>query len=415
MAPDGVRKGEILDTAAQLFALSGMRTSLQEIADACGILPGSLYHHFDSKQAIILELVQRYRHDLDLVAAQAVDEPDAAESVIDRIMAFGRAIAHCAVRHRAALLLTLYEPPAVLGGDLAKLALQAPAGIEAAMLELLLQGRESGSVRPGIELPLLADRLCQSMLHVGVGVSHMTPGAQHAPDLRLRILLRGITARAPSNAALDRSAALRAARDVIARWEDERGDDRAAHLKATARTEFGRRGYESTTMRDIASAAGLSTGTVYRSFSSKEELLASIMGSYSENLKTSWDAVVRSGATSLEKVDGLMWVNINVLDRFSDEFMIQLAWLRQSPPSTPNLDFSFRAQLRQITTLLVAGCRSGEITLTGSSADVRARSLFEAIMMPLGIIRVAGAKGAQALARDTVLRGAMTRRAAGVS
>ena len=35
-------------------------------------------------------------------------------------------------------------------------------------------------------------------------------------------------------------------------------------LRAVARAEFGRRGYEATTVRDIAKAAGLSTGTVYR-------------------------------------------------------------------------------------------------------------------------------------------------------
>ena len=44
MSGDGGRRAEILDTAARLFASSGMRTSLKQIADACGILPGSLYH-----------------------------------------------------------------------------------------------------------------------------------------------------------------------------------------------------------------------------------------------------------------------------------------------------------------------------------------------------------------------------------
>src|ERR1043165_8054263 len=48
---DGTRRTEILQTAASLIASSGLRTSLQEIADAAGILPGSLYHHFDSKEA----------------------------------------------------------------------------------------------------------------------------------------------------------------------------------------------------------------------------------------------------------------------------------------------------------------------------------------------------------------------------
>ena len=328
-------------------------------------------------------------------------------------MAFGRAIAECAVRHRAALLLTLYEPPAVLGEDLVKLAQQAPNAIEATMLQILREGAASASIRPGIDLELLGNRLCQSMLHVGVGVSHLTPGAEHVPELRLGIHLHGIGVRTPSDGSLDQSAALEAADGVIDGWEGgEEKDARTAHLMAAARAEFGRRGYESTTMRDIAAAAGLSTGTVYRSFPSKEELLSTIMGSYSENLKTAWDTVLRSRASSLERLDGLMWVNIHVLDRFDDEFRIQLAWLRQSPPSTPHLDFSFRAHLSQIRTLLAEGEKEGEIHLDGASADVRARCVFEAIMIPPNIIHAAGTESAHRLARETVLRGAVTHRRA---
>src|SRR6202012_1291194 len=109
---DGTRRTEILQTAASLIASSGLRTSLKEIADACGILPGSLYHHFESKEAIIVELVERYRADLDAVAAPALGSIDAdARPVEERVVALGSAIAAGAVRHRAALLLTLYDPP----------------------------------------------------------------------------------------------------------------------------------------------------------------------------------------------------------------------------------------------------------------------------------------------------------------
>src|SRR5262245_52071019 len=54
---DRARRSEILQTAAALIASSGLRTSLQEIADAAGILAGSLYHHFESKEAILIELI----------------------------------------------------------------------------------------------------------------------------------------------------------------------------------------------------------------------------------------------------------------------------------------------------------------------------------------------------------------------
>jgi AcrR family transcriptional regulator len=417
MPSPGIRREEILQTAAQLFASSGFQTSLADIADACGILPGSLYHHFESKEAIVVELVLRYHEDLDRIAKEALDtlhEP-VARSAEDRILEFGRAIAACGVEHRAALLLTLYEPPMVAGEELAGLAMQTPASIHDAMYELLKAGRKSGSVRSGIDLALLADRLCQSMLHVGVGVSHVTPGGEEVPDLRIKILLHGIAKRDPSDATLNRSSALRAARRAVDQWDADAGaddDDRLAHLLAVARAEFGRRGYESTTMRDIAGAADLSTGTVYRLLGSKDQLLFSIMSSYSDKVVSAWDAVVRSDSPPLAKVDALMWVAINVVDRFSDEVRITLAWMRQSPPSTPtspSLGVSFTAQLRHVRALLASGTRTGELRYEGGTAEVRANCLLESIWGAGTPVNAAGIEGAHALARDTVLRGAGVR------
>ena len=94
-AEDGTRRTEILQTAASLIASSGLRTSLQEIADAAGILPGSLYHHFESKEAILVELIRRYQDDLNRVGQNAqarLDEPD-DRPVSEKIIALGSAIA----------------------------------------------------------------------------------------------------------------------------------------------------------------------------------------------------------------------------------------------------------------------------------------------------------------------------------
>ncbi len=73
-ALDTQRRDEILDTASGVFASSGLRTTLQEIAEASGIQPGSLYHHFESKEAIVVELVKRYHADLDRQAEIALKD-----------------------------------------------------------------------------------------------------------------------------------------------------------------------------------------------------------------------------------------------------------------------------------------------------------------------------------------------------
>jgi AcrR family transcriptional regulator len=408
---DGARRTEILETAARLFASSGLRTSLQQIADACGILPGSLYHHFESKEAIIVELIERYRADLDDIAKRALDDLQGSEPGSDKIMALSAAIAACGARHRAAVLQSFYEPPSGAGDQLVRVARLAPTAIETAMLETLRAGRDNGYIRSGIDLDILAERLCETMLYISLGVFRDVRGAEQLPAIRCRIMLEGVAVDPPTDAELDRSHAFGAAQQVVDSWDevDDVDDDRLARLRAVARAEFGRRGYEATTIRDIAAAAGLSTGGVYRTIGSKEELLAAIMGTFPAAVRSGWKRVLGSDATSVEKLDALMWININVVVRFSDEYNIQLAWLRESPPNTSNLGQNFPALLRDLKALLARGERSGEVRIDGPSGDIRAWSLFDPLWMHENIVRKVGTRAALTLGRESVLRGAARR------
>ena len=55
----GNTKKEILEAALELFSIQGFEaTSISQIASAVGIRKASLYSHFESKQAILVELVK---------------------------------------------------------------------------------------------------------------------------------------------------------------------------------------------------------------------------------------------------------------------------------------------------------------------------------------------------------------------
>ncbi|MFI1196218.1 TetR/AcrR family transcriptional regulator [Micromonospora sp. NPDC020750] len=66
MARESVdRREAILGSAASLFAQKGVAaTTVRQIADEVGILSGSLYHHFDSKEAMVDEIISSYLEDL---------------------------------------------------------------------------------------------------------------------------------------------------------------------------------------------------------------------------------------------------------------------------------------------------------------------------------------------------------------
>ncbi|MFC3964254.1 TetR/AcrR family transcriptional regulator [Nocardia jiangsuensis] len=67
-APDAAkpnRRAELLALAAGLFAERGLRaTTVRDIADSAGILSGSLYHHFDSKESMVDEILRGFLDDL---------------------------------------------------------------------------------------------------------------------------------------------------------------------------------------------------------------------------------------------------------------------------------------------------------------------------------------------------------------
>ena len=55
------RRQALVEIAAELFAERGFKaTTVREIGDAAGVLSGSLYHHFDSKETIADEILSNY-------------------------------------------------------------------------------------------------------------------------------------------------------------------------------------------------------------------------------------------------------------------------------------------------------------------------------------------------------------------
>jgi AcrR family transcriptional regulator len=277
------------------------------------------------------------------------------------------------------------------------------------MLQLLRAGRWSGYIRSDLDLPTLADRICQSMLHVGLDVIRHKSSSDQVATVLCRIHLQGLASAEPMDAALDRSKAFAAADDVINGWSDDEGDAKAAHVRAVARAEFGRRGYEMTTIRDIASAAGLGTGTVYRVIGSKDELLMSIMLSFGHKVGGAWTDILRSDSTGVEKLDALSWMNINALARFPDEFRIQLAWMRQTPPDITEPGWSYSTRVRQMKTLLSEGMKSGELRIDTPTVDMLARCVIGVQWIPENILRELGTRQSLIHARDTVLRGVAIR------
>ena len=56
------RPRELLEAALQVFARNGYRnTTLDEVAEAAGVTKGAIYHYFDTKEALLLGVIEHYQ------------------------------------------------------------------------------------------------------------------------------------------------------------------------------------------------------------------------------------------------------------------------------------------------------------------------------------------------------------------
>ena len=108
-AAHGLRRDEILNVAAACFARQSYpATSMNDIAAACGTSKARLYHYYDSKDAILFELLERYTQRLLVIIGQvqatahrqALDE---RATLHELIRAFLREYETSATRHAALL------------------------------------------------------------------------------------------------------------------------------------------------------------------------------------------------------------------------------------------------------------------------------------------------------------------------
>jgi TetR/AcrR family transcriptional regulator, cholesterol catabolism regulator len=199
ISPDGPTRSErrthLVLLAGELFAQKGYRaTTVREIADAAGILSGSLYHHFDSKDSIGDEILAGFINQILADYRGSVASADSPRDAIEQIV---RSTSRTLSRHRAAL--------AMLQNDWNYFSTQPRFGylpralreIERTWIIQLELGKESGLFRADLDAKLTY-RLIQDVLWIP---AQWRRTGRYSPDQVvdgfLRILFDGIAVPGP--------------------------------------------------------------------------------------------------------------------------------------------------------------------------------------------------------------------------
>ena len=186
------RRDELLVLAAAMFAERGLRaTTVRDIADSAGILSGSLYHHFKSKEQMVEEVLRTFLDWLfDRYREIVETETDPLARVEGLFMTSFEAIEH---RHAQVVI---YQDEAKRLSGLPQFAFVEERNREQRTMwvDVLKQGIAEGRFRPDLDVDLVY-RLIRDT--TWVSVRWYQPGgpltAEEVGRQYLAIVLGGIT------------------------------------------------------------------------------------------------------------------------------------------------------------------------------------------------------------------------------
>jgi AcrR family transcriptional regulator len=155
------RRDVILERAADLFAKQGVAaTTVREIAEAVGILSGSLYHHFSSKDAIVDAIVASFMDDLvaryDAVLAADTDPATRLKGLVSASIA-------TSAEHPHATEIYQNDARYLQAADGQTVVRTNARAVRAAWIKVLEEGAQAGVFRNDVPIkviyPLLRDGL----------------------------------------------------------------------------------------------------------------------------------------------------------------------------------------------------------------------------------------------------------------
>ncbi|MEU5418056.1 TetR/AcrR family transcriptional regulator [Streptomyces sp. NPDC020667] len=185
------RRRELLATAAEVFAAHGYNaTTVRRIADEAGLLAGSLYYHFDSKESMLDEILFAFLEELwagyDAVLAAGLGPRETLEALVTESF---REID----RHRPAVAIYQKESRHLAARPRFAYLADSQRRFEKAWLGTLRRGVADGEFRADLDTRLTYRFVRDT---VWVAASWYRPGGQHTPEeiarQYLSIVLDGI-------------------------------------------------------------------------------------------------------------------------------------------------------------------------------------------------------------------------------
>jgi len=186
------RRDELLGLAAAMIAERGLRaTTVRDIADAAGILSGSLYHHFSSKEEMVDEVLRSF---LDWLCARYQQIIDSEPNPLERLKGLFMASFEAIESHHAQVVIYQDEAKRLSAQPRFSYVDDRNRAQRKMWVDVLKQGIDEGYFRPDLDVDLVYRFIRDT---TWVSVRWYQPGgpltAEQVGRQYLAIVLGGIT------------------------------------------------------------------------------------------------------------------------------------------------------------------------------------------------------------------------------
>jgi AcrR family transcriptional regulator len=186
------RRDELLELAATMFAERGLRaTTVRDIADSAGILSGSLYHHFSSKEEMVDELLRGF---LDWLFSRYQEIVATKPNPLERLKGLFMASFEAIEDRHAQVVIYQDEAKRLSGQERFSYVEERNREQRKMWVDVLNQGIQEGYFRPDLDVDLVYRFIRDT---TWVSVRWYQPGApltaEQVGQQYLAIVLGGIT------------------------------------------------------------------------------------------------------------------------------------------------------------------------------------------------------------------------------
>ena len=148
----------------------------------------------------------------------------------------------------------------------------------------------------------------------------------------------------------------------MAKLKNKKNSPRKEVILAKAAWLFREKGYNATSMRDLAEEVGVEAASLYNHINSKSEILQEICFKVANRFMSHIEEVTQQDQPAIQKLDAILRFHIrNMLELYEEVYVSDREWKHLAEPYLFNFQNQRRVYRQRIASIIEEGIQKGEI------------------------------------------------------